>query len=97
MAKKIEVSTMRMEADVQVINVSSRLIYLALKAQMTLERLIDEATHETTKWNDVEKKWETQVDENGEPIFKIDSISGKAVSEHVMPFLNELVDALKEE
>lgn len=95
MAKKIQVSTVRQMADVQVINVSSRLVCLAVKAQITLESLISNATSPATKWNDEMHGWDEVTDEAGNKVMNIGTIDGAKVSESVMPFLNELVDALK--
>lgn len=82
-------------ADVQVINVSSRLVCLAVKAQITLESLLDNATSPTTKWNEEKCVWEEVKDENGNTTMSIGSIDGEKVSADVLPFLKELVDALK--
>ena len=92
---KIQVSTVRQMADVQVINVSSRLVCMAVKAHITLESLLDNATSPATEWNEKECVYEEKKDENGNTIMSIGSIDGKKVSEDVLPFLKELVDALK--
>lgn len=95
MAKKIQVSTIRQMADVQVINVSSRLVCLAVEAQIKLKALLDDATSPNKQWSDETNQWEKQKDENGNIIMTTGPIDGKEVSENVMPFLDELVEALK--
>lgn len=85
MAKKskIQVSTVRQMADVQVININAAFVTKAVKARLLLEDVIDKCTcHECDPCGN-----ECDTYANATIPFLID---------HILPFLQELTDALEE-
>lgn len=107
--KKVQVSTVRQTADVEVIYVNANLISKTIKADNVLTKLLTEA-HEHGAINE-----EYKVDEDGNPLYDDDGkmipdiVDGKQVvnyyslrlsssdlqelAEVVAPFLTELVEA----
>ena len=64
MKKKIQVSTVNMQSDVQVLFINASLITKALRAQMTASKIA--ASMENNR--DVYPVTHTRLDENGEPV-----------------------------
>lgn len=109
--KKVQVSTVRQTADVEVIYVSANLISKTIKADNVLTKLLGEA-HQYGAINE-----EYKVDEDGNPLHDEDGkmipniVDGKQVviyndihlmasdlqelAEIVAPFLTELVEAFE--
>ena len=48
------------------------------------------------QYNDEEKKYEDILDENGNKIIKYGQVDGKILAEAVLPFFDELMEALEE-
>lgn len=96
--KKIVVSTVEMNANVQVINVNAYLITKIVKAQVLLENLLKGAITNKQEYREVdgEKKWVDVLDENGKPVPEYESVSSEPLHKDILPLLNELVEAFEE-
>ena len=92
---KIQMSTVKREANFQVIELNSYLISKVIKAQVVLEAAINK--QERTKWNDNTQKSEKVLDEKGNPTYSYKSVEGKLLDEKVLPILTELVEAFEAE
>lgn len=90
---KIQVSTVKMTADVEVINVSSYLVAQVVRAHMRVDSLIEKNKYEKTAFNDETKEWEKVLDENGNPVYDYHDKSTKMIEQYVYPLLSELVEA----
>lgn len=90
---KIQVSTVKMTADVEVINVSSYLVAKVVRAHDCVDMLIEQNKHVKQQYNEDTKKWEPVLDENGNPKFEYSDCTTQAVEERVYPLLKELVAA----
>ena len=93
MEKKIQVSTVKMTADVEVINVSSYLVAKVVRAHDAVDMLIEQNKHVKERYNEETKKWEPELDDNGNPKFEYNDCSTQTVEERVYPLLKELVAA----
>lgn len=92
---KIQMSTVKREANFQVIELNSYLISKVIKAQVVLEAAINK--QEKTKWNDNTQKSEKVLDEKGNSTYNYKSVDGKLLDERVLPILTELVEAFEAE
>lgn len=108
--KKIQVSTVKQTADVEIIYVNSNLISKAIKSLVALEELDNTIEHESRRVEEV-----PEVDSEGKSIVddatgmvktkKVESydslyIDGQMLSrihKTVVPFIKELTDAFEEE
>ena len=90
---KIQVSTVKMTADVEVINVSSYLVANVVRAHDCVDMLIEMNKHVKEKYNDDTKKWEPVLDKNGNPEYEYSDITTQTIEERVYPLLKELVEA----
>ena len=108
--KKIQVSTVKQTADVEVIYVNSNLISKAIKSLLSLEKLNDDIEYVSRRVDEV-----PESDNEGKPV--VDSLTGEVKTkeiEHydslcvdgatlerihkiVVPFLKELTNAFEEE
>lgn len=94
MEKKIQMSSVKKECQIQVIELNAYLISKVVKAQVLLENAINKK--EKTKWNDNTQKSEKVLDEKGNPTYSYSSVSGELLDEKVLSILNELVEAFEE-
>ncbi len=94
--KKIQVTTMPMQAEVQMIMLNASFIVRVARLQAKLEPMIESIKRIKTKYNDETGKREEEVDENGEKVYEYRDLDGKFVAEEVLPFFNELVKAFEE-
>lgn len=98
--KKIQVSTVKMNADVEVINMSSYLVAKVMKAHIRMSDALNGAKHVKQEYKEVDesgrKDWVNVLDENGKPVIEYSSIDGNMLNEDIMPLLQELVDAFNE-
>lgn len=94
MEKKIQISSVKKECQIQVIELNAYLISKVVKAQVLLENAINKK--ERTKWNDGTQKSEKVLDEKGNPTYSYSSVSGELLDEKVLSILNELVEAFEE-
>ena len=109
MSKKVQVSTVRQTADVEVIFINANLISKVIKSHIILDSLISEAKHcraiETVEVPMTDADGNPILDENG--CVKVDEKETtlkyhpcdlwdsqlKDLNETVLPFLKELVEA----
>lgn len=98
--KRIKVSTVEMNAHVEVINMSSYLVAKVIKAHMRLSDALNGAKHVKQEYKEIDesgkKGWVDVLDENGTPVIEYSSIDGNMLNEDIMPLLQELVDAFNE-
>jgi len=90
---KISVSTVKMTADVEVINVSSYLVAKCVRAQMVMDNMIKQSKYARQKFNDETKEWENVLDENGNQVYAHHNDAVATMEERIYPLLNELVEA----
>lgn len=90
---KISVSTVKMTADVEVINVSSYLVAKCVRAQMVMDNMIEQSKYAKQKYNEQTKEWESVLDENGNQIYAHHNKEVAKMEEYIYPLLNELVEA----
>lgn len=90
---KIQVSTVKMTADVEVINVSSYLVAKVVRAHDCVDMLIEQNKEIVKKFNEETRKWEPVLDENGNEQYKYHDITTQIVEERVYPLLKELIAA----
>lgn len=90
---KIQVSTVKMNADVEVINVSSYLVAKCVRAHMVMDNMIEASKYARQKFNDETKEWEKVLDENGNQVYAHHNDAVATMEEHIYPLLNELVKA----
>ena len=93
MEKKIQVSTVKMTADVEVINVSSYLVAKVVRAHDCVDTLIEQNKHVKQNYNKETNKWEPVLDENGKEQYEYADYTTQAVEERVYPLLKELIAA----
>lgn len=107
--KKIQVSTVRQTADVEVVFINANLISKVIKAQSALDRMLDGTRTPVIKHRDDND--EEVLDENGKPVFETDdagnilySYSYRGIKEErdiadlhekVKSLIDELVDAFE--
>lgn len=86
MAKKskIQVSTVRQMADVQVININAAFVTKAVKARLLLEDTIEKCTYHLCDQYGNECEEDTYA-----------NATIPFLNEHILPFLQELTDALE--
>lgn len=89
---KIQVSTVKMTADVEVINVSAYLVAKVVRAHMRIDNIL-EGKHKRQKYNEETKKWEDVLDDNGNPMWDYPTVNAQELEDYVYPLLNELVEA----
>lgn len=90
---KIQVSTVKMTADVEVINVSSYLVAKVVRAHDCVDMLIEQNKHVRQEFNNETCKWEPVLDENGKEQYEYNDITTQIVEERVYPLLKELIAA----
>lgn len=93
MENKIQVSTVKMTADVEVINVSSYLVAKVVRAHDCVDMLIEQNKHVKQKYNKDTGKNEPVLDENGNEQYTYADITTQMVEERVYPLLRELIVA----
>lgn len=90
---KIQVSTVKMTADVEVINVSSYLVAKVVRAQMHADQMIEQCKHVKTRWDDEKHERVPDLDENGNVQHEYSEYTAQVLDEYIYPLLNELVEA----
>ena len=90
---KIQVSTVKMTADVEVINVSSYLVAKVVRAQMHADQIIEANKHVKTEWDEEAREYKPVLDDNGREQYEYADITTHVVEDHIYPLLNELVEA----
>lgn len=90
---KIQVSTVKMTADVEVINVSAYLVAKCVRAQMIMDNMIEQSKYLKQKYNEETKTWENVLDKYGNPVYAHHNDAVATMEERIYPLLNELVEA----
>lgn len=101
--KKIQISTVEMTSKAQVIVLNSHLVVRATKAAMHCEQILKDSRRPVTKPEVDEKTgcYEPvpEVDEKGNMVYEyydLDRYMVQALFEQVLPFLQDLSNALEE-
>lgn len=94
--KKIQVTTIEKMANVQIIELNASFITKVVRLQAQLEPLVKDITRTKRKYNDVTKKYDDVLDENGNKVIEYGQVDGKILAEAVLPFFNEIVEAFEE-
>lgn len=90
---KIQISTVKMTADVEVINVSAYLVAQVVRAQMRADSLVEQHKHVKKDYDKETHEWKDVLDKNGNQTFCYDDTSTQTVEEYILPLLNELMEA----
>lgn len=90
---KIQVSTVKMTADVEVINVSAYLVAKVVRAHMHIDNILENCKQRKQEYNKDLKTWEDVLDANGNPVWVYGSVNAQELEDYVYPLLNELVEA----
>lgn len=93
MANKIQVKTVEMNANVEVIPMNSYLVAKCVRTHAYVKGLVEQTKHKRQKYNEETKKWEKVLDENGNQVYDYNSVSGKELEEHILPLLDEFMAA----
>ena len=96
---KIVVSTVKMNANVQVINVNAYLITKIVKAQVLLENLLRGTIDTQQEYREIEEGkegWVDILDENGKPVPQYSDVDSEPLHKEILPLLDELVAAFEE-
>ena len=93
--KKIQISSVKRECQVEVIDLNSYIISKIVRAQVSLESALGKK--EKTEWNEATQKREKVLDEKGNQVYTYNSVPGELLAERVLPLLNELVEAFEAE
>lgn len=90
---KIQVSTVKMTADVEVINVSAYLVAKVVRAHMHADYIIEHGKYQKREYNEDTKTYIDVKDANGNPVYDYEEVSVQYIEENIYPLLNELVEA----
>lgn len=96
MAKKIQLTSIEMTGKAEIIKVNSYLIAKCVRAQVVLNRELENAKHNRTERDKETGEWKNVLDDNGNPIVDYNNVNGKLMHDEVMPLLDELVKAFEE-
>lgn len=94
--KKIQVTTTKKEAFVQIIELDASFIARVVRLQAKLEPVLVDAKRVKTKYNELTQKREEVLDEKGNKTYEYKTIPSELVVDEVMPFLEELCAAFEE-
>lgn len=94
--KKIQITTVPKEANVEIIELSSYFVARVARIQCMLEPMVKAAMHVKTKFNEQTNKREEVLDENGNKIYEYREIDSQFIAEQVLPFFNEICEAFEE-
>lgn len=90
---KIQVSTVKMTADVEVINVSAYLVAKVVRAHMCVEAMIKNSKFPKQEYNKDTKTYDNVKDANGNVVYDYGKVSVQNIEEDIYPLLNELIEA----
>lgn len=97
---KINVSTVRMECDAQVLNLNVYLVSKVMRAYIRLKYSLEAVKRGRQEYKEVDesgkKGWVDVLDENGNIAIEYGDIDGNMLNEEIMPLLQELVNAFEE-
>lgn len=94
--KKIQVTSIKKEANVQIIELDASFIARVVRLQAKLEPVLVDAKRVKTKYNELTQKREEVLDEKGNKVYEYKTIPSELVVDEVMPFLEELCAAFEE-
>ena len=98
--KKIQVTTVTKNANVQVIELNAYIISKVIRAQIQLENLLRNTISAKQEYKVVDeeghKQWVDVLDENGNTIPQYSSVDSEMLHNNIMPLINELVSAFEE-
>jgi hypothetical protein len=98
--KKIQVTTVTKNANVQVIELNAYIISKVIRAQIQLENLLRNTISAKQEYKVVDeeghKQWVDVLDENGNTIPQYSSVDSEMLHNNIMPLINELVNAFEE-
>ena len=94
--KKIQVTTIKKEAFVQIIELNASFIARVVRLQAKLEPILIDAKRVKVRYNDATQKREEVLDENSNNTYEYRTIPSEIVVDEVMPFLEELCKAFEE-
>ena len=94
--KKIQVTTIKKEAFVQIIELNASFIARVVRLQAKLEPILIDAKRVKARYNDATQKREEILDEKGNKVYEYKTIPSEIVVDEVMPFLEELCAAFEE-
>lgn len=94
--KKIQVTTIPKQANIQVIELDASFIARVVRLQAKLEPILVDAKRAKTRYNDTTQKREEVRDEKGNKTYEYKTIPSELVVDEVMPFLEELCAAFEE-
>lgn len=98
--KKIQISTVEMTSNAQVIVLNSHIVVRAIKAAIYAKRALNDVK-QISQERDENGDWIDKKDDNGNPIYEymyqsIGEDGAEMLVEEVLPFLQDLSDALEE-
>lgn len=94
--KKIQITAIKKETFVQIIELDASFIARVVRLQAKLESVLMDAKRAKTKYNEVTQNREEILDEKGNKIYEYKTIPSELVVDEVMPFLEELCAAFEE-
>jgi shikimate kinase len=94
--KKIQITAIKKETFVQIIELDASFIARVVRLQAKLEPVLVDAKRAKTKYNELTQKREEILDEKGNKIYDYKTIPSELVVDEVMPFLEELCAAFEE-
>ena len=98
--KKIQVSTVKITCDAQVIMMDAAFVVKITRAFMALQPLVAQAEHTAQEYvenEDGKKEWVDILDEQGQPVKEYYDMHGNTIANEVFPVLQEFMDAFEDE
>lgn len=93
MANKIQVRTVEMNANVEVIPMNAYLVAKCVRTHAYIKNFLERNESEAQRYNKDTQTWEKVLDENGKQVYDYGSMKGKELKEHILPLLDEFVAA----
>lgn len=90
---KIQVSTVKMTADVEVINVSAYLVAKVVRAYICADSMIERGKYPKQEYNKNTRTYDGVKDANGNIVYDYGNVSVQEIEKDIYPLLNELVEA----
>ena len=92
---KIQISSVQKTANVQVIELDCSFVANVFNAKFALECALKDTKREKTKFNEDTKEYEKVLDENGTQVYTYNRCDSEMLHNEVLPFLQDLANALK--
>lgn len=93
MANKIQVKTVEMTANVEVIPMNSYIVARCVRTHAFVKNLVETNKSERKTYNEEHKEWEKALDENGNQMYNYRNVSVEEIEEHILPLLDEFMAA----